>query len=256
MEKRYRWERFTEDARVRQFKWEFLRRNEDYQLEYATFANRFPEWISKYGTVRDAPDPSEPDSVSFYEDQISPAVSLISERWGITEPVDPRVSDSSWLVRFFQPAKDEKNGPPVGPAVPYKQEDCVWDYFTQSLGAAPHTREGLRFVNVQLDITQPLQTLFDHLEIHIEIARSRYRVHIGELPEHRKAPRARLGEYESYLKVWDLRCRNLTFERIAEQLVPGQMENPDSRSAAVKRMRSHFLRAQKLIDGEYRQIEG
>jgi hypothetical protein len=58
------------------------------------------------------------------------------------------------------------------------------------------------------------------------------------------------------LLAWDLRKRNFTFEEIAFELFPREMVNRDYRSTVIKRVRSQFQRAQQLIDGDYRQIEG
>lgn len=250
----YHYERLVEDSRVRHYKWEFLRRNEDYREEYAKFAGQFPDWISPHGGLilwhlaKDA----EPEVLSFFRDHVEPAVRLICEHWDIDQVIDPSVSDTELSISFYQ----ERYGVPVGPVLPEHMQSCVRDYFSSTLGDAPHTPEGLRFVNVRLDIAQPLETLFGHLEIFLVSARARYNLNIGQLPEHRKKPRARLKEYENYLRVWDLRRQSVTFERIAAQLFPRQMNNSASRSAAIKRVRSQFQRAQKLIAGEYRQIEG
>ena len=250
-----RWEKLAGNHRVDEYKWEFLRRNEDYQLDYAAFANQFPEWVKGYGVgiPLDRLKQSGPEEWAFLHNKVYPAVWKLSERWYIRDLIDPLRSSNEASPFFYSESWMREQHSEEGPE---SDEPPTWDYFSHILGDAPHTPKGLRFIMVPIDIAQPIKRTFAALEVHIEIARSRYRLHIGPLPDSRKRPRARLEEYGSYLMVWDLRRQNLTFEQIAFQLFPREMKNMNSRSAMTKRMRSHFQRAQKLINGEYRQIEG
>lgn len=115
----------------------------------------------------------------------------------------------------------------------------------------------LRFVKFQIDIAQPLESIFAGLEVRIEIAKSWYRFHISELPDFRKRPRVRLQEYDSYLKVWDLRQQNLTFEEMAFRLFPREMKNLNNRGSMMKRVPEelHTLpgRPAEVLDGACRR---
>jgi hypothetical protein len=251
---------FLAKRRLRHFKWEFLRRNREYQLEFAQFKKRFPEWVAERGLPVSPPVATNPEAVSFFKDQVEPAIDRITKRWCIVDPADPSLSSNpaqseSWMIMpsFLSPEQvnDEQNPALFQPTV----LDCSSRSNRSSSSDSPHNRMELRFVKFQIDIAQPLESIFTALEDEIETAKFWYRVHVGELPEFRKRPRARIQEYESYLKVWDLRAQGHTFEQIAFMLFRKEMKSSASRSAATKRVRTHFERAQKLINGEYRQIE-
>jgi Uncharacterized conserved protein (DUF2285) len=259
--KRYQLEKFVGDPKVARYKWEFLRRNEEYQRDYAALADQFGEWIQRYGGwnppgyVKD----QSPQAWSYFREQVEPAVWKVAQRWGIRDPVNPALSryPPQFLSRDFpisvlkaRRPEEENEDNPESP------EPLVRDYFSHMLGDAPHSAKGLSFIKVQIDITQPLETIIAQLEITIEIARSRYRVHIDPLADFRKEARIRLDQYESCLNVWDLRKQDLTFEQIAFRLFQREMEEPAFRNAITKRVRSQFQRAKELIEGGYRQIEG
>src|SRR4051812_12296996 len=83
MESEYRWAKILSgDPRIDRYKWEFLRRNREFQKEYETFANQFPEWIGEYGELI-SPDPF------FYPEQVAAAVHNITDRWWVMSPIRP-----------------------------------------------------------------------------------------------------------------------------------------------------------------------
>lgn len=248
-------EKLNEEHRLRFYKWEFLRRNEEYQLDYAAFTNEFGEWMPLF--ARFPPrfeEKDNPEAWSFFHKHVDPAAWKITEKWHIFDPTDPAGPfDGEEVCPLFlaednlRARREEEQG---------ALESQKWDYFSRVLGDVPLTPKGLRFIQAQIDIAQPQEKIFEELQETIELARARYRHHFGPIADFRKRSRTRLEEYDSYLKVWDLRRQDLTFEQIAFQLFPKEMKNFNTRNAMTKRVRSHFQRAQKLIDGEYRQIVG
>jgi hypothetical protein len=112
-----------------------------------------------------------------------------------------------------------------------------------------------RFIRVEVDITKPNETSIAEVERRIDLARSLYEAQIGPLPDYRRKPRLRLDQYEKYLKVWQLRKEGKSFEQIAREVFPRDMENADQFSPGVKKARSHYNRACELVAGGYRQIE-
>jgi hypothetical protein len=251
MEKQYRWAKVLNgDPRIDSYKWEFLRRNQEFQRDYAALANQFPEWIAEHGGLVGSDSTSDQGKLSFYREYVLPAASKITERWWVIGPVHPTLSS---IPNQVPPEVD-----PPSFYNPHEVESgSVWavtERFSHTPG--PFTPRELRFLVTQIDIAQPLETIFAELEFWIENAKSRYRTYIGPLPSFRKRRRARLEEYDSYLRVWDLRMQGFTFERIAFQLFPREMRNEGVRGAMTKRVRSQFQRAKKLIEGEYRQIGG
>jgi len=246
MEQKYRWEKVLNgDPRIDGYKWEFLRRNQEFQRDYAAFASQFPEWITEYGGLISSTSINDPAALPIFHEHVS----KISQRWWVMAPMDPSRSIPSQLPEDFDPPSFYK---------PLEVESgsswAVTQYGSNVRG--PFTARELRFPVFQIDIAQPLEMILAEVEFWIENSKLTYRSYIGPVPEFRRRRRARLEEYESYLKVWDLRVQGLTFEQIAFRLFPRQMKNEDVRDAMTKRMRSQFLRAEKLIEGEYKQIGG
>ena len=243
MEEKYRWEKVLNgDPRIDAYKWEFLRRNEEFKRQYAALAKDFPEWISEAGTLI-SPAPS------FYPERLSAAIQSLTDRWGIMDPIHPSLSSTAQLPPGDDPPSFEK---------PHEVESgAAWAVTQPSIFSHrdSFTAEELRHLVFEIDIAQPFELICAELDFYIELARQTYESQVGPLPAFRKRRRTRFEEYDSYLKVWDLRMeQGLTFEQIAFRLFPREMKKEDIRDAVTKRVRSQFQRAKKLIQGEYRQI--
>jgi hypothetical protein len=232
------------DHRVAWYRWQFLRRNEEYQREYAAFEARFSEWLKENdGWIPRASRNEDPEGFSFFRREVAPAASLIMDRWGTNDPLDPAEGE-----RFLYSLKLGKRAEDI-------KQELLEPELSEEEKQRIKTAKELRFIEVRIDIAETLDTILERLEERIETARNYYRVRIGPLPDFRKRPRIRLDQYESCLKVWDMRKQNLTFEQIACRLFPFETKNLAFRSTVTKRVRSQFQRAKELIEGGYRQIE-
>jgi hypothetical protein len=268
MSKSSRLPKFIWDPKVNWYKWEFLRRNEEYQKAYAEFHERFRDWLDSHGDwVPSSSMEDDPQGWAFFRNEVASEAAKIMERWDISDPVDPSLSSDRSeggpngrlfvVSKSTREAKDSQFAPELlEPPLSEEEKKRILKSRSWMWGDTPKSAKELRFIDFQIDITDTLETIVSHLESRIDDARTRYRVQVGPLPEYRKRPRSRFDQFDTYLLVWDLRKRDLTFEEIAFELFPREMENRDYRSAVTKRVRSQFHRAQKLIDGEYRQIEG
>jgi hypothetical protein len=269
MAKSKRFINLIRDLKVSRYKWEFLRRNEEYQKAYAHFFKRFGgAWLNSQGEW--APSTSsedDPQGWAFFRNEVASEAAKIMERWDITSPVDPSFSfdgsDGGPFVRpiFFinsmRGAKDSQPNPELlEPPLPEEEKKRILKTYSWKWDYIPKSAKELQFIDFQIDITDTLETIITNVESLVDEARARHRVQVGPLPESRKRPRKRLDHFDTYLLAWDLRKRNFTFEEIAFELFPREMVNRDYRSTVIKRVRSQFQRAQQLIDGDYRQIEG
>src|ERR1035437_3835401 len=81
------------DIQIPWFKWEFLRRNEDYQKDFAAFEARFESWFQEngYWWSRKGP-PYSRRAWFFFCTQIAPLAKEICKSWGVSGPFDP-----SWV---------------------------------------------------------------------------------------------------------------------------------------------------------------
>ena len=255
------------------FKWEFLRRNEDYQKDYAAFEAQFGAWFREngYWWSRNGPTYSR-QAWFFFCTQVAPAAKGICKRWGVSNPFDPSwVFDAAGVrsergsrvsMPFFPSTDDHREWDleAVDPALFPTEEEQINELLKgvpDTIGAEPTWRgmNDRRFIRVEIDITKPNETSIAEVQRRIDLARSLYESHVGPLPDYRKKPRLRLDQYESYLKVWELRKEGKTFEQIAREVFPREMENAGRFSPGAKKARSHYKRACELVSGGYRQIE-
>jgi hypothetical protein len=104
------------------FKWEFLRRNEDYQKDYAAFEARFGVWFREngYWWSRNGPAYSR-QAWFFFCTQVAPAAKGICKRWGVSNPFDP-----SWV---FDAAgvRSERGSRVSMPFFPSTDDHREWD---------------------------------------------------------------------------------------------------------------------------------
>jgi hypothetical protein len=262
------------------FQWEFLRRNEDYKKDYAAFESRFREWFRENGNwfVETVESPT-PLAKAFFRSEVAPAAKVIMQRWGISEPVNPASNfdvntgnqtkpGMNPMVPFFSPPEDQDDRdlralePELSAAEKERISRAIsiietMDSFSSSAKKPQSSkkREDYRFIEVRIDITESLESTFQRVGSRIEEARDFYRVRVGCLPDHRRKPRLRLDQYNCYLKAWDLRKQGKTFEEIAREMFPREMQNAGRFSPAIKKARSHYKRACELVAGGYRQIE-
>lgn len=263
---------FLAETQVSWFKWEFLRRNEDYQKDYAAFEERFGSWFKRNGYWWSRTGPAYgSDALFFLYSQIGPVANEICRRWDVSDPFDP-----SW--EFDLNGERYEKGSCIGlPSFPYIKGYQIWDFeeLDPSLPSSDDERLALllkgvpdgierpswkdttdrRLIRLEFDVTKSLETNIEELTRRIQLARRRYETQFGSLPDHRQNPRARLDQYDTYLKVWHLRNSGKTFTQIARELHPHEMRNADRLSPAIKRVRSQYDRACRLIAGDYRQIK-
>jgi len=262
----------TEDQ-VAWFKWEFLRRNENYQKDFAAFEARFGKWFQEngYWWSRTGP-PYNRHAWFFFCTQIAPIAKEICKRWGVSQPFDPSWTFNAIGVRiergsrvtipFFTSSDDhpEWDLKAVDPALlPTEEEETneLLKGVPAMIGAETPSgnTNDRRFIRIEIDVTKPIEASIAEVLRRIELARDLYEAHVGRLPDHRRKPRLRLDQYGIYLKAWDLRKQGKTFEQIARKVFPREMENAIQSSSGVDKARSNYKRASELVSGGYRQIE-
>src|SRR4051812_3985754 len=104
MEKKLQWDKINGDPRIDAYKWEFLRRNEEFQEHYAAFAHQFPEWITEYGGLITPARVDQRKRLPFFDAPVRAAAHAITNRWWVVNPVHPGLSSiPSQLPRDVDP---------------------------------------------------------------------------------------------------------------------------------------------------------
>ena len=268
-------EDISPDVQISWFKWEFLRRNADFQKDCASFEAQYGDWFKENGFWWSRKGPAySPHAWFIFCSKIAPCAKDICIRWGVSDPYDPNwifeangirmeAGSSVALPFFFNDAKDadiwdmRAIDPEVFPSEDDRIDAMLKDVPLKIEGSRSETGSDGRMIKVEVDITEPLHVTIAAVERRIEFARRRFEAQIGHPVDHRRKPRLRLDQYKRYLRAWDLRAKgNRTFEQIARDLFAPEMENEGPYHPAVKKARTHFRRACEFIDGGYRHIEG
>jgi hypothetical protein len=258
--------------RIAWYKWEFLRRNVEYQREHEQFQSEFGAWFESHGYWWDTETaPYNEHSRFFFCSQIAPIAKRICERWEITNPFPPswdfavnglrKERGSALMIPTFRMIGDSNrwNLTALDPSLypdSFSHFTEVTKHIPETIDSSDSDTEDYRIITVPFDVTVPLRESIAELMLALESGRERYKGKVGPLPDHRKLPRRRIEEYEGYLAVWELRTKGRTFEEIARERFPREIQQGDRLSPAVKRVRIQYKRANELISGGYKQIDG
>jgi hypothetical protein len=235
------------------YKWEFLRRNLEYQADYKEFIEKFRSWFSPrgfwYDTDRRQATWSKADEDHFYEN-IAPAIFHLCKKWEIGNLFPPE-----W--RFHKKRGTRMIGsrevdPPTG-----IDPELNWDFDVMKeimemgfTGTADSARRYKNLVLVEFDLNRPMKDLVWYAKYVLTRAGENYRAERAELGL--KVPsgrRRRLEDYAVHLAVWDLKQRGKSVSDIAA--LKFSVESPHT---AVQKVRDHLKAAQKLISGGYTEI--
>lgn len=217
------------NERIHSYKWEFLRRNKEYQNEYDNFTKakkngKEVSWDnrSKYGLFaadyrnkypglikNDGVD----EAVVFYS-ELKPSEVLRVNAWS-----KQSLADSRWnLSRLKFKAMNPNDVPKL---------------------------KKMKLLQLIVDIRYPKETLFKNFKTMVNF----YKNFVTDI---RIDKRKRFGEYDRYLAVYDLFEEGWSWDRLARKFYKADMER--SSNYARKKVKRDYERCLKLIDGGYRQI--
>lgn len=235
------------------FKWEFLRRNPGYGRDYKKFKVKFGEWFRQrgywYDYDRRQDEWSGVDEDYFY-DEIAPEIARLCRKWQIGNLFPP-----SWQFSRKNGTRkvgSRELGPPTGIA-----PELNWDvtYMQQLLemgftGTADSAFRYRNMLRVEFDLDRPLKDLVEYSRYVLIRAIENYKKEeMQDLGFKTPKSRRRLEDYETHLKIWDLRKKKKTVTQIAEIVFPNEI-----RDSALQKVRDHLRATQKLISGGYAEI--
>lgn len=248
------------------FRWEFLHRNKSYQREQEGFQAQFGDWFEANGYWWDQHGPIySKQSLYFLSSHIAPAARAICERWRIEDPFpaswdfDVNGMRREGRTTLFLPtllscAGRSWNWPAGYPDTEAGFLDATKD-IPDVIEPSWYSTTDPRLVRIEIDLQEPTQQILASIQSFVEQKKSYYERRIGLLPDHYRNPKIRLDQYATYLEVWELRQQRRSFEDIATELLPREMERARSRDSVVKRVRIHYKRACELIEEGYRQMK-
>lgn len=233
------------------YKWEFLRRNPQYRADYKKFEHTHGAWLRRKGYWYDLskrPQWTQNDEKYFYT-KIAPTVVRLCIKWHVGDlhppkwrfPRDPR-------GRFVEAR-------PSGPATGIPPE-LNWDYpFMKHLfelgftGAGGNARRYGHLMLVEFDLKWPMKDLLDFAKRVLARAQENYKAELQERGRRFPTSRRRFEDYDTHLRVWDLKQKKKSVPEIARLVFPC-----DSAVSAPQKVRDHLKAARKLISGHYKEI--
>jgi hypothetical protein len=248
---------FAEAERVAWYKWEFLRRNGEYRKDYQAFVREFGAWFRQHGYWYDQSVVWSREEWKFFTTAIVPSIQAICERWQVSDPFLPAWEFNKSGTYEYKPSyevllptrssSDEIRD--LWERLRHSGQETIADIARQARAARealPTMEERLRYLELRLDLSRPLQALLAEAKLKIANHKTRYD---RTRPPAKPTPqvRRRLDRYDTYLRVWDLRTRGEKFEVIGALVFRGK---PRSAQRAL----DNFRRAQELIGGRYKEL--
>jgi hypothetical protein len=242
---------FPQRHRAEWYRWEFLRRNSNYRLEYDRFLKAHGAWLARKGYWYDLNKRSHwtsSDEKYFYT-KIAPVIVRLCVKWEIGDlhPPDWRfASEREWEFREDRPS---------GPATGFPPE-LNWDHrlikelfemgFTGSGGNA---RRYGHLVILEFDLRWPMRDLLDFAKRVLPRAQENYKGGLKRQGGRYPTGRRRFEDYDIHLKVWDLKQKRKSATEIAKAIF-----SKDTQESALHKVRDHLKSAKRLIGGHYREI--
>lgn len=214
MPKKKHKERLDDLHKELNYKWEFLKRNINYQRDYKKFIDE------KKKLKTNAKD----TSVHLYSSELTPI--YFQRNYHIREPIDPNSAH--------------------GPMSYDSAAECIDDgpFFDVDAGGKlriiPLSKEQIinkDMIEVYVWLNRPKAQIMDELEQIIDHwleARSKYM--------NSKLKRQRFKEWDQYLRIWDLRAQKRSFQQIGLELWP-----KEKIKISEDRAKKGYYRAHELI---------
>jgi hypothetical protein len=239
---------------IRRYRWEFLRRNQDFRRDFDALAARLSKGLCEHEWWHDLPANYGDEHLECLRKVIAAIPFGLMKKWDTRKLVP-----YDWVF-------DESGRYELRPGVFVEIPVRFWESVRGEVGRIRESelrRESERRINVidevvpdeywdediylRVRITFPIETLISKIEAEIRKARREYKQTYGFLQRKEVHPRRRFDQFEMYLKVWDLKQQGLSLPKIAKRLYPGMH--------ALDRVTDHYRRAKELIGGRYRELE-
>ena len=211
------------------FAWEFLRRNPDYQADFAEYCRQ-----TDAGVEFDYDPPlQDGESHSDYLSRVGNVYRSVSisrlflDKWGLLSGSHYRVPNPAG------PGANFKAG--IGTSSPGPESDAFQD----------DTKLILSF-----DLSLPLKIQFDRALAYAKFDQEMFRQRGGQVRD----LRPRIEKFPHYLRVLDAKLWGHTNSEIAAQLLPHIEDGHDSGHIASKRIHDDLRAAQRLRDLDYRWL--
>jgi len=232
MGKKGRHRELRESGRILWYQWEFLRRNPDYRHDHEAFVAQFGDWFREKGFWYDRDVVYAREDWNFFCKEIAPRAAEICGKWHVENPFSPDWTFDKSGRHEYKPEKCAYL--PTGRSA--ESASSSWRFLERmpiERGELPREadrklrllrertqKDPYRYVQVTLDVTQPLKKLLEKTRRQIQFGQERYEHMVGDKKGKERTRRRRLDQYDKYLEIWDLRQKGLKFSQIAQRVFP------------------------------------
>jgi hypothetical protein len=233
------------------YRWEFIRRNEQYKADYEHFFERFGPWFKvkrcrlRYGGTRLKRTRSDE---AYFREKIEPVLMELCKKWDVFNLCPP---DWDVDVDLMRRRKDWPHGwvPTSSRGNPsrdfrYSRKEVKRRYQTGPIG-----RLYGKILVVEFELDRPLKDLLRDARKAIEMGQKSYNQSLEAAGRKLPRGRRRFEDYDKHLRVWDLHQDNKSRREIAKAVFPSMPEE-----IGLRRVRDHIRAARRLISGGYKEI--
>lgn len=234
------------------YMWEFLRRNSQYHADFRRFIETYGGWFKKKGYWFDyrrrIANWSNSDEDYFY-DKIAQVILRLCRKWHIGNllPPDWNFDKKTGIHKLA----GHEIGLPTGIA-PEMNWDLRFLGTLMDMGFTSNVTSATRHANIvraEFDLNWPMKDLVRHAKRTLAYAQENYFNELTKRGVRLPQGRRRVQDYETHLRVWDLRQAGKRPAEIARVVFPS-----DSPAYALRKVRDHLKAANKLIQGHYKEI--
>lgn len=234
------------------FKWEFLRRNREYQADHRKFVEKHRRWFEKrgywYDYKRRVANWTKADEDYFYA-KIAPSIYALCKKWQIGNlfPPDWKFDRRSGVhsIRGWDWGTPTDLPPEMNWDPAFLRSLFEWRFSTFTTSAK---RIGY-LLAAEFDLSWPMKDLVDYAQTLLAYAQGNYREELKQLGMKLPVGRRRAADYATHLQAWDLRRVGKRPAEISAIMFPAfPLEE------GTRRVRDHLKAAERLIDGHYKEI--
>ena len=213
------------------YRWEFLRRNKDYQNDYRQIVLKL-------------------NGADFFKDSYPEAlrqkVSEILLKWDLLSPISPRLSFNELL----ESDRKLKSIYIDSLAVNEFAIDCSES--PDSLNQNDLYMKG-SMLEMYVDMKFPKEKILDEFELLVDKWQKPLKKMIKKLPHTKPEKRLQLNQYEKYLKVYDHYKKGMSMAKLAKKFYSNYI-GLSGKDYAERRVLRDLNGCLRLIHGGYKQI--
>jgi hypothetical protein len=233
------------------YRWEFLRRNPEYQADHREFIKRFGTWLNRRPFWHDADSRERwtKTDKQYYRTEILPILGALCEKWKITSLIPPQWEFD--LNTGISKVGRRRVEIPTIIAPGWDWDRAVFAELMSLgfLGTADLATRYRGVVIAEFDLDWPMSDLIGYAKRVLAYARKNYEKELHQKGLQIPRGRRRIQEYSMYLRIWDLKQEHKSDPEIARLVFPH--DKPHSR---LQKVRDALKAAQRLVSGHPQEI--